>query len=134
MDGVITIDFLESFDFSKPIPFFRTKGMDLRYNRYKKELLKKGKTPSMHILSTILHDNEYIIEANHFPYTTDKNLHHYVYWIKPGYEEKHSDKIVIENINCFMKGKFDGYWCWENHKDSKSVPEIKHYQIIFSVC
>lgn len=134
MNDIITIDFLDNYDFSKPIPFSRTKCMDIKYERYKKKIGKMGLTNKEHILSNVICNNDYVIEKNQFPYNIDNNLYHYIYWVHPNFEKKHTNKVIIENINKFIEGKFDGYWCWENHDSVKSIPEIKHYQIISIKC
>lgn len=131
----ITKKYLDTFDLTLSLPIVRTKEVNDKYNKHKIDLEKTGVKLHEHVLENTLNDKEYIIAKNLYPYHLEKNLFHYVYWIHPDYPNRDNDIEIYNNINLFMKNNlFDGYWCWENNYLNKSIPEIKHYQIIFMRC
>ena len=131
----ITKKYLDTFDLTRPLPLVRTDEITEKYNNHKLELNKKGIGLHDYVLENTLKNYEYTIAKNLYPYDIEENLFHYVYWIHPDYPERDNDIEVYTNINVFMKNNlFDGYWCWENNSLKKSIPEIKHYQIIFMRC
>lgn len=125
---ILTWHYLLHFDYSKPLPNFRSKEILDKYNDLK---IKENDIPK-YIYNKYLINKKYNLVKNDFPYLTDNNVEHYVLWINQSYE-KIITKEEIKNIiiNKMKELQYDEYIFYENHESVKTIHEIKHYQIFF---
>ena len=75
-----------------------------------------------HIMKTYLKNNDYCISLNMFPLDLQKNISHYVLWIKNGV-----DLDIYQYIqSCFGNKRFV---IFTNPKEWKSIPTVIHHHI-----
>ena len=59
-------------------------------------------------------------------------MYHYVLWVHPGFEKGCNIKTVENCLDKFLKElEYNDYIYFENHKDCKSILNVKHYQVFF---
>lgn len=130
MENILTWKYLLEFNYSQPLPNFRSKQVLQNYNDFKNK--NKNKNITKYIYKKYLKNKQYLIIENDFPYLTESNVFHYVLWINKSYEPFISkpilEKIIIEKMN---ELQFDEYIYFENHSSVKTIHDIKHYQIFF---
>ena len=133
---IINMDFLDTWDYSKPLPKdVRTKEVLDRYKVFQNDLKENNLKIEDYILHKYLKSKFYTLELNTFPYNTPNNMKHYVLWIHPKYENKLTNKKLNEIlINGMYQLGYNEYFCFENNIASKSVLGILHYQVFFNLC
>jgi hypothetical protein len=97
----------------------RTPDVEKQYDAHKRKYPDLHK----HIMETYLSDCDYCLVPNRFPLAVQKNIDHFVLWIK--------DPRATLDIDAYLKTKFEGkrMVVYENPEEWKSIPLIKHYQI-----
>ena len=140
---IINMDFLESWNYTKPLPIeVRTEDVINNYNIFKNELKLNNIKIEDYILHKFLKSNDasqpyknYTLELNTFPYNTPKNMKHYVLWVHPNYRDTITNKeindIIIQKMNQLG---YNEYFCFENNIACKSVLGLLHYQVFFNLC
>jgi hypothetical protein len=133
---LITIEFLEEWDFTKKLPVtVRTYEIISEYKKFKNHLTKNNINIEDYIMNKFLKNKKYSIEQNNFPYNITDNMAHYVLWIEPNYFKEINDKQLLEIILIKMNELgYNEYFCFENHIGCKSVLGIPHYQVFFRKC
>ncbi len=133
---LITIEFLEQWDFTKELPLsVRSEETIFKYNKFKKYLIKEHISIEDYVMNKFLKNKKYSIDENNFPYKITDNMKHYVLWINPNYFKEISDKQLSEIILTKMNELgYNEYFCFENHIGSKSVLGIPHFQVFFRKC
>ena len=129
-----TFNFLEKWDFTKELSNdSRNKKVRLEYNKFKETLKIKNIKIDDYIMDNFLKDKLYNIVENNYPYNIEKNMLHYVLWVHQKYKitNKKMCNIIIDKMN---ELGYNEYFCFENHKNAKSVLGITHYQIFFRKC
>lgn len=126
--NILTWNFLQSWNYTKPLPNFRTDEILEKYKEFK----NKNIDISLYIKNKYLKNCSFSIEKNTFPYNTEKNVEHYVLWIHDNFE-KNISSFFLENVikEKMVLLQFDEYIYFENHISVKTIPDILHYQIFF---
>jgi len=134
---LLTWDFLLNYDYLIPLPKeVRTTDMLIDYNNWKENtIIKNNIEINDYLHNKYVLNRNYCIEMNPFPYNVDKNIFHYVLWINNKYRNTVTNKEIVDIITDKMiKLNYNGYICFENHIDCKSVNKILHYQVFFRKC
>ena len=76
----------------------------LKYNKFKKYLIKEHISIDDYIMNKFL-NKKYSIDENNFPYKITDNMAHYVLWINPNYFKK----LTINKLQkLFLKNDRNG--------------------------
>lgn len=131
----MTLDwnFLLNFDYNNDLPEQRTPEVLAEYQMWKDSIKKEN--INNYIFNKYLLNKNYSIEKNRFPYSTEKNIFHYVLWINNSYKKKLTNKKIMDIVISKMKEiNCSGYICFENTNNCKSIKQISHYQVFFRKC
>ena len=124
----LTWKFLLQFDFSKPLPNQRSSETIQKYNNFK----KLNKDICSYIKNKYLNNCDYCIIKNDFPYDTEKDVKHYILWIKDSFLENINKRDIEDLIQKKMlELEYSNYIYFENHISVQTVPDIKHFQIFY---
>jgi hypothetical protein len=127
---LVTWNFLKQYNREVPLP------EDVRtletINTYKNEFKIKSNEDKLQLLYKFYLKDDLNLHKNKYPYNLDNGIEHYVLWIHPNYENKCSTKDIKIFIENFLKdNQFSDYIYFENNNLSKSILNIKHYQVFF---
>ena len=127
---LVTWNFLKTYNPKVPLP------VDVRaievINKYTEEFKIKSDEDKINIIHDNYLENDLNLHRNKYPYNLASGIYHYVLWVHYNFEKECNDKIIKDYLDKFLKkSKYNDYIYFENHKDCKSILNVKHYQVFF---
>jgi|SRR5579875_2160952 len=103
--------------------FKRDEKVKRDYEKYKKDIEREGKTLTDVVYEKYFkyNNNIWVLDKNLFPYELNKNIKHYVLWVRPGIEFTYDDVERILGLK--------DYVVFKNHPKTMSVPYIQHFHV-----
>ena len=125
---LVTWDFL--INYSREIPLPSDVRSQESIDKYTQEFKTKTSEEKNEIIYKRYLRNNLNLHKNKYPYNLENGIEHYVLWVKPETQHLFTDDLIYIyiKIKTELMG-FKEFVYFENHNDSKSILNIKHYQV-----
>ena len=94
----------------------------------------KSNVEKISIINDNYLENNLNLHKNKYPYNSEEGVYHYVLWVHPNFEKECNVQIIENYLDNYLKeSEYKEYIYFENHKDCKSILNVKHYQVFFRI-